>query len=326
MERTVVNFSSEFDKISPTDSVLLLGSCFSANIGNSLKRHKFDAIYNPFGVLFHPSTIYNLIRRAIDNQSFEDNDFFERDNYWFSFELGANTGQESIEDAISWSNQQLELLQNYLKKSTRLILTFGTAFGFSKEGRIVGNCHKMNSNLFRKELSKKTDLEIDSFKIMDQLNTFNPNLKINLTVSPIRHVKEGLRENNLSKCTLLLLTSVLEKKYANVEYLPIYEVVLDELRDYSFYKSDLIHVNDQAIKVVWNRFSDWNMNVESVKFISEVNRISSQLNHKSLYPKSLSNIVFKKALIEQMKSHQSHFPEIWLVEIQRVKKDVDNLE
>ena len=322
MQRTVVNFSSEFDKISPTDSILLLGSCFSANIGNALKTHKFDVLYNPFGILFHPFSIYTLLKRAIDDKLFVETDFFERDGYWFSFELGANTGKESLEEVVFWSNKQLELLQEYLKKSARLILTFGTSFGFSKGNEIVGNCHKMDSKLFNKKLSPLLDLENESFAIIQALKNFNPELKINLTVSPVRHKKEGIRENNISKSTLLLMTDSIEKQFSNIEYLPIYELVIDELRDYSFYKSDLIHVNENAIKYVWERFSDWIMNLDSSRYIKNVNKILMQLNHKTLYPKSPSNIKFKNNLILLMKSQQKQFPGIWLREIKDLEKEV----
>lgn len=322
MQRTVVNFSSEFDKISPTDSILLLGSCFSANIGKALETHKFDVLYNPFGIVFHPFSIYTLLNRAIENKLYVENDFFERDGYWFSFELGSNTGKESLEEIVSWSNKQLELLQEYLKKSARLILTFGTSFGFSNGNEIVGNCHKMDSKLFKKELTTFLDLENESFAIIQALKTFNPKLIINLTVSPVRHTKEGIRENNVSKSMLLLLADSIEKQFPNIEYLPIYELVIDELRDYSFYKSDLIHVNENAIKYVWERFSDWIMNNESLKYVLSVNKILLQLNHKTLYPKSSSNIKFKNNLILLMKTQQKQFPERWLREIKDLEKEV----
>ena len=322
MQRTVVNFSSEFDKISPTDSILLLGSCFSANIGKALETHKFDVLYNPFGIVFHPFSIYTLLNRVIENKLYVENDFFERDGYWFSFELGSNTGKESLEEIVSWSNKQLELLQEYLKKSARLILTFGTSFGFSNGNKIVGNCHKMDSKLFKKELTTFLDLENESFAIIQALKTFNPKLIINLTVSPVRHTKDGIRENNVSKSMLLLLADSIEKQFPNIEYLPIYELVIDELRDYSFYKSDLIHVNENAIKYVWERFSDWIMNNESLKYVLSVNKILLQLNHKTLYPKSSSNIKFKNNLILLMKTHQKQFPNIWLREIKDLEKEV----
>ena len=322
MQRTVVNFSSKFDKISPTDSILLLGSCFSSNIGNALKTHKFDVLYNPFGIVFHPFSIYTLLNRAIDNRLFVDDDFFERDSYWFSFELGSNMGKESLKEAVFWSNIQLELLREYLKKSSRLILTFGTSFGFLKGNKIVSNCHKMDSKLFNKELTTLLALEKESFAIIKVLKTFNPELKINLTVSPTRYIKEGARENNISKSALLLLTSSLEKKFSNIEYLPIYELVIDELRDYSFYKSDLVHVNNNAIKYVWERLSDWIMNDESSKYIIGIKKILLQLNHKTLYPKSPSNIKFKNNLILLMKTQQKQFPEIWLKEIKDLEKEV----
>lgn len=325
MLRTEVNFSTKFDKISPTDSILLLGSCFSDNIGNTLKTHKFNVLFNPFGVTYHPFSIYTLIKRAIENDFFVESDFFERDGYWFCFELGSNTGKESVKEVIDWSNRQLELLQEYLKNSARLILTFGTSFGFFKENKIVGNCHKMNGKLFVKKLSELRDLEKSSFILIRQLKTFNPDLKINLTVSPVRHIKEGLVENNLSKSLLLLLSKSLENQFSHIEYLPIYELVIDELRDYSFYKSDLIHVNEKALIHVFERFSNWVMKKESLLYIKNVNNILLQLNHKTLYPKSSSNIKFKQNLIHLMENHEKNFPEIWLNEIKVIGEEIDLL-
>lgn len=321
MERTVVNFSSEFDKISPSDSILLIGSCFSANIGEALKKHKFDSISNPFGVLFHPFSIYALLKRAMEERPFLKDDFFERDEYWFSFELGANTGKSSLEEAIVWSNIQLFLLQKYLKNSSRLILTFGTAFGFSREGKIVGNCHKVSKDHFTKEMTSADDLLGESISIIDQLSKYNPNLKIHITVSPVRHIKEGLRENNLSKGMLLLLTKKIELNFTHVEYIPTYEFVIDELRDYAFFNVDLIHVNDRAIAMIWERVTSWLMNEGSLDHIKQVSKILKQLNHKTLYPKSNSNVKFKKELIKQMKRNNN----IWESEIQLIEVFLINL-
>lgn len=319
MERTVVNFSTEFDKISPDDSMILLGSCFSENIGKALSKHKFDAVSNPFGIVFHPFSTYNLLKRAMENRYFDESDFFERDAYWFSFELGANTGKESVEEAVLFCNSQLEELHNKLKKESRLMLTFGSSFGYVKEGKFVANCHKVNGNQFAKKASTLNELTLASEAIITQLHQFNPKLKIYLTVSPIRHVKEGLRENNLSKSALLLLTRNLELQFSYVEYIPMYELLMDEFRDYSFYNEDLIHLNPQTINKVWNRFISWMMNDESLKKIKEVSKILKQLEHKPLYPKSQSTVSFKKALVKQMKEDSNSS---WLTEIQRLIDDL----
>ncbi len=321
MERTVVNFSSEFDKISPSDSILLLGSCFSTNIAQALKSHKFDSESNPFGIVFHPFSIYSLLKRAMEERLFIGDDFFERDKYWFSFELGANTGKSSLEEAVFWSNSQLFILQKYLKKSTRLILTFGTAFGFLRGGKIVGNCHKMNNDLFTKEMTSPADLLNESTRVINQLSAYNPNLKIHITVSPIRHTKEGLRENNLSKGTLLLLTKKLELNFKHIEYIPTYELVIDELRDYSFFNTDLIHLNSRGIDIIWSRIISWFMNEDSVVYINNISIILKQLKHKTLYPKSTSNVKFKKALVEKMKGDYN----LWIDEIQVIENELLNL-
>lgn len=326
MEPTVVQFSSQFPKISHNSRLIFLGSCFSTNVGNQLVKHKMDVLVNPFGTLFHPDAIANLLLRAMNEEMFNTEDFFERDNYWFSYVLGANSGKHSLEEAVSFGNEQLVQLRAYLKSAEYLILTLGTAYGYKINSKTVANCHKMPNNLFSKELSSVDGLIQEQSNLLIQLASFNPDLKVQYTVSPVRHIKEGLKNNSRSKSALVIVANELESKFDQVEYLPVYEFAVDELRSYSYYKSDGIHLNESAIELVFQRYIDWMMEEKGKEEMNSIQKLIGQLNHDSLYPKSNSNVEFLKKLVFQLESHQKEKGISWSAEIQMVNEKLNFLE
>lgn len=326
MERTVVQFSSQFPKISQENSLVFIGSCFSSNIGGQLQNRKINSVVNPFGTLFHPDAIARLLLMSLQEKEFIADDFFERDGYWFSYWLGANSGKETIDEAVESANQNLLELKTQLQNASLLVLTLGTAYSHQMNGDVVANCHKMPSNKFDKKLSSLDDLKKVQEELIQELFLLNSDLKIQYTVSPVRHVKEGLVNNNKSKSLLLLTIQELEKDFSQVEYLPVYELVMDELRDYSFFKSDLIHLNQRGVSYVFDRFCNWMLANETIVFMESIEKIQRQYNHESLYPKSPSNQQFLRQLIKDMKAHQNEFGVLWETEIQAVKKKLENLE
>ena len=245
------------DFINPKQEIVSIGSCFADSVGNRLKSVGFKAEINPFGVLFNPHSILKNLKNTI-NGAVDTDMFLQRDESSFHYDFHSRINSESEEDLT----RQLNDIQNTLKKqllaADRLILTFGSAWVYRhiESNNIVANCHKIPQVNFKKELLNLTDLKADYRNFIRDLKTINPKLEVLLTVSPVRHVKDGLHENNLSKSTLHLLTHYLVESFGFVHYFPAYELIIDDLRDYRFYKEDLIHPTNQALNYVFEVLSD----------------------------------------------------------------------
>lgn len=320
MKRTEVNFLSSFSDLEINEKSLFIGSCFADNIGLKFKNLYLDAIINPFGVIFHPIPIFNLFNRAINNHFFQPKDFFEFHDYWFNYEISGSCAKFRKKDAVDFANQKLKELKLKLMTSNRLFLTFGSSVLRETEGEPVANCHKQPLELFQKTIC--TSLEIRRYlePILEDLFHINPSLKVSLSVSPVRHTKEGMVDNSLSKSNLIILCNKLDSIYENVEYLPIYELVIDELRDYSFFNEDLVHPNKKAIDFVWERIK---VDLGSKKFIEFCNRseyLFRSINHKPLFPKSKQNLMFQKNLLSSVVEHESNYEVSW----QHEKKIIEN--
>ena len=253
--RTEVDIKEDKGYLKYEHSLISMGSCFSDEIGVKLKNNGFDIKVNPAGILFNPVSIMQLIQNSLDEKIREDM-ILERDGIFYHYGLHSSVSGTSKTDLL----KQIEFLQFKIKKrlseADHLFLTFGTAFlwRLQNDNSAVANCHKMPANLFKKELVDHVRLEDFSVQLFQRLKELNPKLKILLTVSPVRHSREGLHENNLSKSTLLLFANKLANTFDNIQYFPAYELVMDELRDYRFFKEDLVHPNEQAVDYVFEKF------------------------------------------------------------------------
>ena len=320
MKRTEVSFLSSFSDLEINEKSLFIGSCFADNIGLKFKSIYLDAIINPFGVIFHPIPLFNLFKRAINNHFFQPKDFFEFHDYWFNYEISGSCAKFEKKDAVDFANQKLKELKLELMTSNRLFLTFGSSVLREIEGEPVANCHRQPLELFQKKIS--TSLEIRRYlePILEDLFEINPSLNVSLSVSPVRHSKEGMVDNSLSKSNLIILCDELDSIYENVEYLPIYELVMDELRDYSFFNEDLVHPNKKTIDFVWERLKG---SLGSKKFIEFCNRsehLLRSINHEPLFPKSKQNLMFQKKLLSSVVEHESNYGLNW----QHEKKIIEN--
>lgn len=271
-------------KIDYDSSIMLLGSCFSDNIGNYLSRHRFNVCSNPFGVLFNPISIDRAIRLLLHPELFDkDRYFYKLHDTWVSFAHHGRFSRDNFETFDKNIEEQLKKASDFLYHTDYLFVTFGTAFcyKFIPRDLIVSNCHKIPNNQFER-------IRLDVKKIVSQwrdtllmLKEARPDMKVIFTVSPVRHAGDGMHENTLSKSVLLLA----EEKLIDEEttfYFPAYEFLMDDLRDYRFYAKDLSHPNDLAIdyleeKVAESFFSP--LTFERVKTISQENKF---FNHRQL--------------------------------------------
>ena len=240
------------------EPIMLLGSCFSDNIGERLRRALFRVDVNPFGTLYNPASIAAAVRRLMENRPYSEAELFEFGGMWHSFDHHSKFSCADRSMALQKINARYEGGVQFLKTARWLIVTFGTAYAYclSDTGAVAGNCHKMPASCFSRRLLPQRDVVDDWLATLACLHEWNPELKAIFTVSPIRHLADGAHGNQLSKSTLLLAIDELSRHAEWISYFPAFEIVMDELRDYRFYAADMVHPSDVAVDYVMERFSE----------------------------------------------------------------------
>ncbi len=278
--------------------IISLGSCFSDEIAKKLSFAGFNVVNNPFGVLFHPLSIANVLYDTLNKT--EKVDVYQRDDLFFSWEAASKIyGLSKGELEKKILSIRTNLLQTILQ-SKLMILTFGSAFQYSKEDiGIVGNCHKAPQTFFEKKLTNVEQMFSIWEKLINDIQQINPDIQFLLTVSPVRHIKDGLIDNNRSKSRLIELVHQLADEMDNVYYFPSYEILIDELRDYRFYANDLVHPSQQAVDYIWEMFKSSTMNDVQLDLVKRVEKIKHSFNHKSLHPESKATQKFNEKLREE---------------------------
>jgi hypothetical protein len=274
-----------FPKIKHGESFVFLGSCFSDELGAIIRANGFDSLVNPGGTIFHPLAIARLVEWAFDDSL--SLRILQQEDIFFSWELsGYVYGMSSGELALKIEKLRLDL-RKYLRKANQLFVTFGSAWAYrlKSDGEIVANCHKQNSHLFQKENSTIEEIVTRWKSIIALLKKENPIITIFFTVSPVRHIKDGYIENNRSKARLLMAVEELQEE-SSVFYFPAYEFVVDELRDFRYFKADGVHPTSEAVLELWNFFQSSFFSDETVDMLLQWQQIRQAEQHKILYPKS----------------------------------------
>lgn len=284
--------------INHSHRLTFLGSCFSNEISNYASQAGFHTLSNPFGTIYHPYPIAKNILDALNgNATFT---FLKRDDLMYSWDASTKVNGKTEEELKIIINNLNEELIEQLMQPGFLFITFGSAFIYKlkSENRYVANCHKQPGILFDKEITSEDSIYALWRETLTKLRKLNPNLKVIFTVSPVRHIRDGLIENNHSKARLI---RVIEQLAATlkVDYFPSYEIMIDELRDYRFYKEDRVHPSAEAIQYIWNQFSDLYFDVQTKNNIQEILKIRKRLGHRSNTESSLDLNLVKS--MEQMK-------------------------
>ncbi|XCF07304.1 GSCFA domain-containing protein [Tamlana crocina] len=276
-------------------TVVLLGSCFSDNIGAKLDYFKFNNLQNPFGVLFQPKAIESLVDRALNEKTFSEKDVLFQNEQWNCFEAHSKLSSVTKEALLENLNRALKSTRQHLLEASHIIMTLGTAwvYRFLENGMLVANCHKVPQKQFKKELLSVEDISTSLNNISASIKKVNPKATIIFTVSPIRHLKDGFIENTQSKAHLV---SAIHKVKDSGLYFPSYEIMMDELRDYRFYEADMVHPNATAIDYIWERFKTVWVASEALKTMGEVEVIQKGLQHKPFNPNSKAHLEFLQKL------------------------------
>jgi len=299
------------NQIDYQSKILMLGSCFSENIGEKLGYSKFQNTINPFGILFHPKAIEDLVLNAINKKIYTEENVFCHNEQWHCFEAHSKLSNPSKEVILQQLNTSIHLTNKWLNDSSHIIITLGTAwcYRFIETDKTVANCHKVPQKKFLKEILSVKEIAENLASIITLIKNINKNATIIFTVSPVRHLKDGFIENQQSKSHLISAThSILKEHHAS--YFPAYEIVMDELRDYRFYAEDMIHPNQTAITYIWERFYKTWMCEDTIKTMDEINTIQKGLAHKPFNPEGEQHQEFLKNLASKIKELQLKFPKI----------------
>jgi len=284
--RTILSLPPAALRLSYRKNILSLGSCFAEHIGRRLARDKFSTLLNPFGILYDPLSLAAALQRLDTGRTFEAGDLFEHQGLWHSFaHHGRFSGPEQSE-VLDNINAALEEGRAFLTKADCLLLTLGSAWIFEHlpAGEVVANCHKVPGRFFRRRRTSPAEVESALADALATLRTRRPHLQVILTVSPVRHLRDGLIENQRSKAALLLAADALQRGHDYVHYFPAYELVLDDLRDYRFFEADMTHPSEVAVDYVWESFCGHYFDEVTQRTQQAVGKIVRAADHRPFHP------------------------------------------
>ncbi len=311
--RTTISLQVAEKQIDYQSQLLILGSCFAANIGNKLGYFKFQSMQNPFGILFHPLAIEKLISKAVQKKLYSEEDIFFFNERWHCFDAHSALSDISKAKLLYKLNQGLKKGHQKIAQATHIILTLGTAWVYRKmeTNTIVANCHKVPQKEFSKELLSVAEIQNSLENTIRSIQSENKEVQFILTVSPVRHLKDGFVENQRSKAHLITAIHQLigSSNFAtHTSYFESYELMIDELRDYRFYASDMIHPNETAINYIWEKFSKVWIDQETYPVMEKVDNIQKGLEHRPFNPHSEQYRVFLKSLEKKIAYLQQEYP------------------
>lgn len=294
--------------INYNSKIVVLGSCFSKNMGNLFDFYKFQINQNPFGILFHPKAIENFISNAIKKKKYTESDLFHHNERWHCFDAHSSLSSSNKEVLLSNLNAAIISTNSTLKETSHIIITLGTAwvYRFVDTNEVVANCHKIPQKKFVKELLSVNEISKITASIVKLLKSVNPLITVIFTVSPVRHLKDGFAENTRSKAHLF---AGIEKSIKNsVHYFASYEIMMDELRDYRFYAEDLIHPNKTAINYIWEKFLSAWFSEETKVLLQEIESIQKGLLHRAFNENSAQHQKFLKNLEKKKENISKKLP------------------
>ena len=318
--RTQIPISKTNNPIDYNSKIISLGSCFAENMAEKFDYFKFQNETNPFGIIFNPVSIEKVIQRVIAQEFFTEKDVFFHNERWHSFEVHSDLSNSDRQELLETLNKAITETNKQIKEATHIIITFGTSWIYRniESDQIVANCHKVPQKQFSKELLPVNVIEKSIQNTIDLIERLNPNINFIFTISPVRHIKDGFAENQLSKSHLFTAVhSVLSnchpqqsQRLSTIEYFPSYEIMMDELRDYRFYAEDMLHPNQIAIDYIWKLFSENYVSETSILTMQEIAEIQKSLRHRSFNPESEQHQKFLAKLQEKIKGVEKKWSHI----------------
>lgn len=310
--QTIIQPEKAGNPIDYQSKLLLLGSCFVENMGGKLAFYQFQHTLNPFGILFHPLAIQNLIEQALNEKVYGEDDVFEKEGVWHCFDAHSSLSSTSRTEVLDNLNKGLKATSEAIQEASHIVLTLGTSwvYKYKDSGKIVANCHKVPQKEFNKELLSPKAIRQSLEQIIDLIASVNKKANIIFTISPVRHLRDGFTENQRSKSHLFTaLHQVIQLKgESRFHYFPSYEIMMDELRDYRFYESDMVHPNTLAINYIWEKFKETWIAPKCHSTMDEVEAIQKGLQHRPFNPNSEAHQKFERSLEAKIAYLQERYP------------------
>jgi len=311
--RTEVDIQPSPQKIEIEDKIFSIGSCFASEMSDLFQKGQLQTVNNPFGTIFNPFSINNSVKRLHDSEFYHEDDLIAYNDEYISLDHHTNFDTRYVHQTLDKINSKIEEGNRFLQESNWVIITYGTSFiyEFEPKKKLVANCHKIPQKFFEKRLLTYQELTDSIYDTIINLQDICPeNVQILFSVSPVRHTKDGMIENQLSKSKLITAIHEVGSQFENCHYLPIYEILMDDLRDYRFYKDDLIHPNSQAVNYIFEKFGEAYFSDETKDFIKENFKINKALEHRTDDEKDPKFIEFKEKLnlrIEVQRQKVKHY-------------------
>lgn len=300
--RTELSIRKASWTIDPGDTILTAGSCFAQSIGDAFASSKFKSLVNPFGTTYHPHSLDRLLEYALRHTYPSSESYLSRDHRHYNFDFHSSFSAPSHSELETQVRDRIDRVREWLRSSRVLMLTYGTAWLFTRNdsGTPVSNCHKMPSTGFTRKLTSAKDI-IGSFESTHRLlRELNPELRVILTVSPVRHLRDSLELNSLSKAVLRVAAHHLAQSLDRVEYFPAFELMIDDLRDYRFYADDLLHPSPFAKTYIWQKFVERYFSAEALELLSAWGKIRQALAHRPFHPESTTHLSFLRNTLSQL--------------------------
>lgn len=314
--RTQIPISKTNNPIGYNSKIISIGSCFAENMAEKFDYFKFQNETNPFGIIFNSVSIEKIISRIIKKEFYTEKDVFFYNERWHSYEVHSDLSNSDRQELLETLNKAISETYKNLKEATHIIITYGTSWIYknTESDQIVANCHKVPQKQFSKELLLVEVIQKSIQNTIDLIQVLNPDINFIFTVSPVRHVKDGFAENQLSKSNLFAgLHQALKthnSEFITHNYFPSYEIMMDELRDYRFYAEDMLHPNQVAIDYIWHKFSENYISEDSISTMQEVSEIQKSLRHRSFNPDSEQHQKFLAKLQQKISSIQEKWAHI----------------
>jgi GSCFA family len=295
--------------------LMLMGSCFTENIGDKLVAHKFSVLQNPNGILFNPVSVKEALENYISGKTVAETAIFHLNEGYHSWQHHSRFSGVTAKEAVEKINTSTQQAHHYLRAADWMVITYGSAWVYELTenaanaivGNVAANNHKAPANWFNRRLLSNKEVCGVVNETIERLQQFNPSLKIIFTISPVRHLREGFIENNRSKAALIHAVHTATEQYKNVFYFPAYELVMDDLRDYRFYAEDMVHPNYTATNYVWEKFISTCIDVPAQQLMQQLNEINAAVNHKPFNPQSEAHKKFAAGVLEKIASLKQQF-------------------
>lgn len=313
-----IDLKKQAELIGYRDKLLLVGSCFTEHIGNALAGLKFDVLQNPNGIIFGPDTVCKSLLSYTADKTYTEQDLFCLNEVWNSWDHHSRFSHINRDEAVRIINASQQKAHAFLKEANWLIITLGSAFTYELTSAAdtatvnintgVANCHRAPANWFTKRMMDIDDITGKLEHCLKQLKEFNPGLRFIFTISPVRHIRDGVVENNRSKARLIEAVHYIVTKFESAYYFPAYELLIDVLRDYRFYDIDLVHPNYAGTGFVLEKFTETCVDEESQQLMKEIRSIVTARKHRAFQPETTAHKQFLHSNLDRVKRLQESYP------------------